>query len=80
YASFSYVLPKVNTKTPTTFFSTSFTGLRIGVSVAKGLCYGLNIPLISVCSLEMMAVHTARNLEKYVSREKFFAISFLPDD
>ena len=26
----------------------SYTGLRIGVSVAKGLCYALNIPLIAI--------------------------------
>lgn len=29
----------------------SYTGLRIGVSTAKGLCYGLNIPLISTETL-----------------------------
>lgn len=33
----------------------SYTGLRIGVSEAKGLCYGLGIPLIAVKSLEVMA-------------------------
>ena len=33
----------------------SYTGLRIGVSVAKGLCYSLNIPLISVPTLGSMA-------------------------
>lgn len=33
----------------------SYTGLRIGVSTAKGLCYGLNIPLIGISTLEMMA-------------------------
>lgn len=36
----------------------SYTGLRIGVSLAKGLCYGLKIPLISVPTLEAMANHT----------------------
>ncbi len=35
----------------------SYTGLRIGVSFSKGLCYGLNIPLISVPTLEAMALH-----------------------
>lgn len=30
----------------------SYTGLRIGVSTAKGLCTGLNIPLIGVPSLQ----------------------------
>ena len=33
----------------------SYTGLRIGVSTAKGLCFGLDIPLISVNSLFAMA-------------------------
>jgi len=32
----------------------SYTGLRIGVSVAKGICYALDIPLISVHTLEAM--------------------------
>lgn len=33
----------------------SYTGLRIGVSTAKGLCYALDKPLISVETLEAMA-------------------------
>jgi tRNA threonylcarbamoyladenosine biosynthesis protein TsaB len=33
----------------------SYTGLRIGLSAAKGLCYSLNIPLIAVNTLAMMA-------------------------
>lgn len=33
----------------------SYTGLRIGVSTAKGLCYALDIPLIAVNSLKAMA-------------------------
>lgn len=40
----------------------SYTGLRIGVSFAKGLCYGLNIPLIAVGSLDAM---TAVAIEDY---------------
>jgi tRNA threonylcarbamoyladenosine biosynthesis protein TsaB len=33
----------------------SYTGLRIGVSSAKGLCYALDIPLISVDTLKVLA-------------------------
>lgn len=33
----------------------SYTGLRIGVSAAKGLCYALEIPLLSIESLEILA-------------------------
>ncbi|CDG49869.1 tRNA (adenosine(37)-N6)-threonylcarbamoyltransferase complex dimerization subunit type 1 TsaB [Cardinium endosymbiont of Bemisia tabaci] len=33
----------------------SYTGLRIGSAVGKGLCYGLDVPLISVCTLEAIA-------------------------
>ena len=33
----------------------SYTGLRIGVSTAKGICYALNIPLLSVPTLLSMA-------------------------
>lgn len=33
----------------------SYTGLRIGVSAAKGLCFALNIPLISVSTLNALA-------------------------
>lgn len=34
----------------------SYTGLRIGVSAAKGLCYSLNIPLIAIDTLEVLAL------------------------
>jgi tRNA threonylcarbamoyladenosine biosynthesis protein TsaB len=37
----------------------SYTGLRIGVSTAKGLCYALGIPLISVDTLQVLAKQVA---------------------
>ncbi len=43
----------------------SYTGLRIGVSVAKGLCYGMGIPLISVNSLESLGVYAALNFNQF---------------
>ncbi|KAF2519991.1 tRNA (adenosine(37)-N6)-threonylcarbamoyltransferase complex dimerization subunit type 1 TsaB [Flavobacterium salilacus subsp. salilacus] len=33
----------------------SYTGLRIGVSAAKGLCYALHIPLLAIDTLEILA-------------------------
>ena len=33
----------------------SYTGLRIGVSSAKGLCYALNIPMIAIDTLQLLA-------------------------
>lgn len=38
----------------------SYTGLRIGTSTAKGLCYALSIPLIAVGTLEVMAAQINR--------------------
>lgn len=34
----------------------SYTGLRIGLSEAKGLCFGLDIPLIGISTLELLTV------------------------
>ncbi len=34
----------------------SYTGLRIGVSMAKGICYGRNLKLIAVPTLELLCV------------------------
>lgn len=34
----------------------SYTGLRIGVSMAKGVCYGRNLPLIALPTLEVQCV------------------------
>lgn len=38
----------------------SFTGLRIGLSAAKGLCFGLDIPLVGVPTLDALALRFHR--------------------
>ncbi len=40
----------------------SYTGLRVGVSLAKGICYGAGKPLVSVSSLELLSILA---VEKY---------------
>ncbi|MCE5330574.1 MAG: tRNA (adenosine(37)-N6)-threonylcarbamoyltransferase complex dimerization subunit type 1 TsaB [Bacteroidales bacterium] len=42
----------------------SYTGLRIGVSTAKGLCYGLDIPLISVNTLQVLAAPAIKSAKQ----------------
>ena len=39
----------------------SYTGLRIGVSAAKGLCFSLDIPLIAISTLKSMATQIRTN-------------------
>lgn len=42
----------------------SYTGLRIGLSMAKGLCFSLGVPLIGVSTLKLIAVKAMfRNLD-----------------
>lgn len=43
----------------------SYTGLRIGVSTAKGLCYALNIPLIAIATTQSMAQLFYSNNSEY---------------
>ncbi|MGC9331468.1 MAG: tRNA (adenosine(37)-N6)-threonylcarbamoyltransferase complex dimerization subunit type 1 TsaB [Bacteroidales bacterium] len=42
----------------------SYTGLRIGVSVAKGICYAAGLPLIAVPTLEIMLKHLFTSFDK----------------
>jgi tRNA threonylcarbamoyladenosine biosynthesis protein TsaB len=61
----------------------SYTGLRIGASLAKGICFGLNVPLLSCDGLEMtarMAALSGVDADVYICMtdarrdEVFFAI------
>lgn len=42
----------------------SYTGLRIGTSTAKGLCYSLSIPLITINTLELLAFQMSNRIEQ----------------
>lgn len=44
----------------------SYTGLRIGVSTAKGIAYGLDIPLIGINTLQAMAASQPLNQGEFV--------------
>jgi tRNA threonylcarbamoyladenosine biosynthesis protein TsaB len=43
----------------------SYTGLRIGVSTAKGICFARHIPLIAIGTLEAMTQFVIKNLQDY---------------
>lgn len=65
----------------------SFTGIRIGISTAKGLGWSLGVPLVGVCSLETLAAGTGERQRPVVSvldarkGEVFLGVyRFLDDD
>jgi tRNA threonylcarbamoyladenosine biosynthesis protein TsaB len=65
----------------------SYTGLRIGVSTAKGLCYALGIPLIAIDSLTSMLSparekHPGKTLCPMIDarRMEVYATLFAADD
>ncbi|WP_428910570.1 tRNA (adenosine(37)-N6)-threonylcarbamoyltransferase complex dimerization subunit type 1 TsaB [Niallia sp. Krafla_26] len=45
----------------------SYTGVRIGVTIAKTLAWTLNIPLVGVSSLEVLAASVGRHFSGFVS-------------
>jgi tRNA threonylcarbamoyladenosine biosynthesis protein TsaB len=52
----------------------SYTGLRIGVSAAKGLCYGAEIPLIGISTLQIMAITF---IHEYITKHTVNSTSLL---
>ena len=52
----------------------SYTGLRIGVSVAKGLAYSLGIPMLAVSTLKAMAIGFLKKLEAGKTKDHAFLL------
>lgn len=48
----------------------SYTGLRIGVSTTKGICFALNLPLVSVNALDQMFLH--HSLDEFKTENNLF--------
>ena len=53
----------------------SYTGLRIGASTSKGLCYGLNIPLIPIPTLEVLCQAAKKNLSSVSPKDGLCSVS-----
>ena len=56
----------------------SYTGLRIGVSMAKGICYGRNLKLLAVPTLELLCVPVLLREKVIVNHEE--TATPLPED
>ena len=53
----------------------SYTGLRIGTSTAKGLCYGLNVPLIPIPTLDILCAAAKRSLSSVSPQDGLCSVS-----
>lgn len=48
----------------------SYTGLRVGSSTAKGLCFGANLPLISLCTLDILVRSALKLVRSALKQEQ----------
>lgn len=52
----------------------SYTGLRIGLSLAKGICYSEGLPLITLSTLEVLAVRALFSIPDLMGTETIIAM------
>ncbi len=52
----------------------SYTGLRIGASTAKGICFALNLPLLHISTLQIMAASAIKNSSDHKYKQVLTAI------
>ncbi|HRS53387.1 MAG TPA: tRNA (adenosine(37)-N6)-threonylcarbamoyltransferase complex dimerization subunit type 1 TsaB [Bacteroidales bacterium] len=50
----------------------SYTGLRVGVSTAKGLCYAIDKPLLAIDTLQAMAVGMQQIVKNSINHNDLF--------
>ena len=63
----------------------SFTSLRIGISVAKGIAYGLGIPLIPVPTMPAMAASLPAGADRVMAviqarKGEYYYAAYIPED
>ena len=55
----------------------SYTGLRVGMATAKGICYALHKPLISICSLSVMAYVVRQDIHKIAKSDEYVIVPMI---
>lgn len=55
----------------------SYTGLRVGLSSAKGLCYALQKPLIAIKTLTLMAYASQQTIKSIAQSESYFIVPMI---
>lgn len=55
----------------------SYTGLRIGMASAKGICYALNKPLISISSLSVMGYVSLQEINKMAASDQYLIVPMI---